>query len=104
MSKQSRIGILILLSAFILHSCTSAPKDDAAARAPAKSSASLKDDASPPASGQSPAAPKDDTGSRASGKSTGLQEPCVGMGCDEKVSVGLKEKCVGMGCPKEDGK
>ena len=30
-----------------------------------------------------------------------LREPCVGMGCDGKVSAGLQEKCVGMGCPSD---
>lgn len=33
--------------------------------------------------------------------SAGLQENCVGMGCDGQVSAGLQEKCVGMGCPSD---
>jgi hypothetical protein len=103
MNKQLRIGILVLLSTFILNGCTSAPKDAPPTRDPAKSSASLKDDASPRVSEKSSAGRKDGARSRTSAQSAGLKEPCVGLGCDEKVSVGLKEKCVGMGCP-EDGK
>lgn len=63
----------------------------------------------PAAQKESPAASVDTPEARAipqnAGQSpVGLNEPCVGLGCDGKVSVGLKEKCVGMGCPPADAK
>ena len=36
--------------------------------------------------------------------SVGLNEPCVGLGCEGQVSAGMKKGCVGMGCPPDDAK